>query len=263
MRFCGEKIRGDRSIAAAIDYVKDNSKTKGLIKAINCSPENTWASIELTRQLHRTRNIREYKHIILSFYPGEEVDPEKVLKLAENIMGFYEGYQSICAVHQSGSRCVHFHAILSCVHPATGKALSLSPRDINNFWRHSIQEYQALDFSQDDVSSRKMRQWLQFLKQSVKTDPDEEIYEIEDESILYPDLAVNKKPDVIQDWYTGVNLCYTANDCFYLETEPRLIKPIVYLPQPKKLISPIEYVGKGEKAFIRPIEYIDVEIDNH
>ena len=260
--FLGETIEGDRSIAAALRYVKDSDKTSygRYVEAIHCSKENTLASMELIKKLHRNHGDREYKHFVQSFAPGEKVSPEQVLELGKRTASFFEGHACLVAYH-GNTLCPHYHCVISNINLYTKNKLSISPSMFRDFWEHSISVYESMDLPQG-VSSPRMKRWMKFLKKSMlSSGKHEEWLEMPEDIIFYPDMLDEPVAEYFDDWYIdGIYDWADADDDCYTD-DTQLIKPIVYLPQHQKLIQPIEYVGKNEPSLIKPIEYIDIGTD--
>ena len=127
------KIKNIRTnLQAVIKYAKNGDKTDYgiLVSSINCSVENSYEEMALTKKFfHKEDKILGY-HIIQSF-KGNEVSPEEAnhigKELAEELWG--DKYQVIICTHINKDN-VHNHIILNSVSFIDGKKYHNSKAEI-------------------------------------------------------------------------------------------------------------------------------------
>lgn len=127
------KIKTIKSnLQAVINYAKNGDKTDNgvLVSSVNCSTQNCYEEMSLTKKFFHKEDKTLGYHIIQSF-KGNEVSPERAnqigIKLAQELWG--DKYQVIVCTHINKEN-IHNHLILNSVSFIDGKKYHNSKVDI-------------------------------------------------------------------------------------------------------------------------------------
>lgn len=119
------------SIRSAIKYITQEEKTDSkLISGINCNAESAINEMQITKELFKKTEGRQYAHYIHSFKPGEQITHEKAHKLALELSEKqFKGYEVLVATHKDKDH-IHSHIIVNSVSYEDGRKLHSSKKDL-------------------------------------------------------------------------------------------------------------------------------------
>lgn len=117
-------IDSKASIGIAINYVSKEEKTQGkkLLAGDLCDPENALVQMQVVKQMWGKTGGREYKHLVMSYPPGENITPEQAIENARKLMEGtkrMKGHQILYACHVDRGH-LHVHIIINSVNIETG-----------------------------------------------------------------------------------------------------------------------------------------------
>ena len=95
IHFANSKNQNTGGLKKLLGYVSKEKKTKledrRLVSGVNCSTENAYNEMMLTKQMHKKTGGRLYYHLVQSFPKGYEISPELAhqiaLEFTESVQG--------------------------------------------------------------------------------------------------------------------------------------------------------------------------------
>ena len=119
IHFANSKNQSTGGLKKLLGYVSREKKTKledrRLVSGVNCSTENAYNEMMLTKQMHRKTGGRLYYHLVQSFPKGYDIKPELAhkiaLELAEKALSNYE---CVVATHIDREH-IHSHIVFNSV----------------------------------------------------------------------------------------------------------------------------------------------------
>lgn len=126
-------VNSRASLKSIFNYVTKKEKTEEkLLDGINCSPSTAFEEMMLTKELYDKTDGRTYKHFVLSYPPGENIDLEKIRDNAKELVNSCDslnGHQVFIAVHDDREH-KHAHIIVNSVSLEDGHKLQWSKKDL-------------------------------------------------------------------------------------------------------------------------------------
>ncbi len=119
IHFANSKNQTTGGLKKLLGYVGKEKKTRledrRLVSGVNCSTENAYNEMMLTKQMHKKTGGRLYYHLVQSFPKGYEISPELAhkiaLELAEKALSNYE---CVVATHIDREH-IHSHIVFNSV----------------------------------------------------------------------------------------------------------------------------------------------------
>jgi len=91
IHFANSKNQTTGGLKKLLGYVSREKKTKledrRLVSGVNCSTENAYNEMMLTKQMHKKTGGRLYYHLVQSFPKGYDIKPELAHKIALALTG--------------------------------------------------------------------------------------------------------------------------------------------------------------------------------
>ena len=118
-----DKINTERHLCAAITYIMNENKTKGLsISNAGLYPEQVTETFFQTKARHLTRGSRQAYHYKFSFSKDEMITAEDALEFVKDWVEEYLGdaYDYVFSVHQDREH-MHMHLVFNSVRREGGK----------------------------------------------------------------------------------------------------------------------------------------------
>ena len=125
---------GAPSISAIIKYVTQEEKTNDkLLSGVLCSVESATEDMVSTKHFYGKTSGRQYKHIVWSLSPEEEVSPEEAHDISLELVGkseLFKGFEVLVATHVDRDH-IHSHIIVNSVSLADGHKYRHSKKQLN------------------------------------------------------------------------------------------------------------------------------------
>ena len=166
IHFANSKNQTTGGLKKLLGYVGKEKKTKledrRLVSGVNCSTENAYNEMMLTKQMHRKTGGRLYYHLVQSFPKGYEISPELAhkiaLELAEKALNNYE---CVVATHIDREH-IHSHIVFNSVSFEDGRKyhsdnnslhelMKLSDEICESYGVHTLQKPTFNKDGQNDV----------------------------------------------------------------------------------------------------------------
>ncbi len=119
IHFANSKNQTTGGLKKLLGYVSREKKTKledrRLVSGVNCSTENAYNEMMLTKQMHKKTGGRLYYHLVQSFQKGYEISPELAHKIALELTGkALKDYECVVATHIDREH-IHSHIVFNSV----------------------------------------------------------------------------------------------------------------------------------------------------
>ena len=119
IHFANSKNQSTGGLKKLLGYVGKEKKTKledrRLVSGVNCSTENAYNEMMLTKQMHRKTGGRLYYHLVQSFPKGYDIEPELAHKIALELIGkALKDYECVVATHIDREH-IHSHIVFNSV----------------------------------------------------------------------------------------------------------------------------------------------------
>ena len=119
IHFANSKNQTTGGLKKLLGYVSREKKTKlddrRLVSGVNCSPDNAYNEMMLTKQMHRKTGGRLYYHLVQSFPKGYDIKPELAHKIAlELTEKALKDYECLVATHIDREH-IHSHIVFNSV----------------------------------------------------------------------------------------------------------------------------------------------------
>ena len=119
IHFANSKNQTTGGLKKLLGYVSREKKTKledrRLVLGVNCSTENAYNEMMLTKQMHRKTGGRLYYHLVQSFPKGYEISPELAHQIAlEFTERAFKDYECVVATHIDREH-IHSHIVFNSV----------------------------------------------------------------------------------------------------------------------------------------------------
>lgn len=119
IHFANSKGQNTSGFKKLLGYVSREKKTKledrRLVSGVNCSPDNAYNEMMLTKQMHKKTGGRLYYHLVQSFPKGYDIKPELAhkiaLELAEKAL---KNFECVVATHIDREH-IHSHIVFNSV----------------------------------------------------------------------------------------------------------------------------------------------------
>ena len=141
IHFANSKGQNTSGFKKLLAYVSREKKTKledrRLVSGVNCSTENAYNEMMLTKQMHKKTGGRLYYHLMQSFPKGYDIKPELAhkiaLELAEKALSNYE---CVVATHIDREH-IHSHIVFNSVSFQTGNKYHSNLNDVKQLMKLS------------------------------------------------------------------------------------------------------------------------------
>ncbi len=119
IHFANSKNQTTGGLKKLLGYVSREKKTKledrRLVSGVNCSTENAYNEMMLTKQMHKKTGGRLYYHLVQSFPKGYDIRPELAHKIALELTGkALKDYECVVATHIDREH-IHSHIVFNSV----------------------------------------------------------------------------------------------------------------------------------------------------
>ena len=166
IHFANSKNQSTGGLKKLLSYVSREKKTKledrRFVSGVNCSPDNAYNEMMLTKQMHRKTGGRLYYHLVQSFPKGYEIKPELAHKIAlELTEKALKDYECVVATHIDREH-IHSHIVFNSVSFEDGRKyhsdnnslhelMKLSDEICENYGVHTLQKPTFNKDGQNDV----------------------------------------------------------------------------------------------------------------
>ena len=166
IHFANSKNQTTGGLKKLLGYVGKEKKTKledrRLVSGVNCSTENAYNEMMLTKQMHRKTGGRLYYHLVQSFPKGYDIKPELAhqiaLELTEKAL---KDYECVVATHIDREH-IHSHIVFNSVSFEDGRKyhsdnnslhelMKLSDKICESYGVHTLQKPTFNKDGQNDV----------------------------------------------------------------------------------------------------------------
>ena len=161
IHFANSKNQTTGGLKKLLGYVSREKKTKledrRLVSGVNCSTDNAYNEMMLTKQIHRKTSGRLYYHLVQSFPKGYEISPELAHKIAlELTEKALSNYECVVATHIDREH-IHSHIVFNSVSFQTGNKYHSNLNDVKQLMklsdeickRHGVAVLDKPDFKKD------------------------------------------------------------------------------------------------------------------
>ena len=101
------------------------------------TPANSEHSLAVIENRWHPKGTRMFKQGILSFgATTEELKADKALEITREILGFFESYPWLAAIHTNKPAHIHAHFLLGMTNVRTGAKYSQGPQELRAFAEH-------------------------------------------------------------------------------------------------------------------------------
>ena len=119
IHFANSKNQNTGGLKKLLGYVSREKKTKledrRFVSGVNCSTENAYNEMMLTKQMHKKTGGRLYYHLVQSFPKGYDIRPELAHKIALELTGkALKDYECVVATHIDREH-IHSHIVFNSV----------------------------------------------------------------------------------------------------------------------------------------------------
>ena len=141
IHFANSKNQTKGGLKKLLGYVSREKKTKledrRLVSGVNCSTENAYNEMMLTKQMHRKTGGRLYYHLVQSFPKGYEIKPELAHKIAVELAEkALSNYECVVATHIDREH-IHSHIVFNSVSFANGRKYHSNLNDVKQLMKLS------------------------------------------------------------------------------------------------------------------------------
>ena len=166
IHFANSKNQTTGGLKKLLGYVSREKKTKledrRLVSGVNCSTENAYNEMMLTKQMHGKTGGRLYYHLVQSFPKGYEIKPELAHKIAlELTEKALSNYECVVATHIDREH-IHSHIVFNSVSFEDGRKyhsdnnslhelMKLSDKICESYGVHTLQKPTFNKDGQNDV----------------------------------------------------------------------------------------------------------------
>ena len=166
IHFANSKNQTTGGLKKLLGYISREKKTKledrRLVSGVNCSTENAYNEMMLTKQMHKKTGGRLYYHLVQSFPKGYDIKPELAhkiaLELAEKAL---KNFECVVATHIDREH-IHSHIVFNSVSFEDGRKyhsdnnslhelMKLSDEICENYGVHTLQKPTFNKDGQNDV----------------------------------------------------------------------------------------------------------------
>ena len=119
IHFANSKNQTTGGLKKLLGYVSREKKTKledrRLVSGVNCSTENAYNEMMLTKQMHKKAGGRLYYHLVQSFPKGYDIKPELAHKIAVELAEkALKNFECVVATHIDREH-IHSHIVFNSV----------------------------------------------------------------------------------------------------------------------------------------------------
>ena len=166
IHFANSKNQTTGGLKKLLGYVRREKKTKledrRLVSGVNCSPDNAYNEMMLTKQMHRKTGGRLYYHLVQSFPKGYDIKPELAHKIAVELAEkALNKYECVVATHIDREH-IHSHIVFNSVSFEDGRKyhsdnnslhelMKLSDKICESYGVHTLQKPTFNKDGQNDV----------------------------------------------------------------------------------------------------------------
>jgi len=161
IHFANSKNQTTGGLKKLLGYVSREKKTKledrRLVSGVNCSIENAYNEMMLTKQMHKKTSGRLYYHLVQSFPKGYDIKPELAHKIAlELTEKALSNYECVVATHIDREH-IHSHIVFNSVSFQTGNKYHSNLNDVRELMKlsdeickqHGVAVLDKPDFKKD------------------------------------------------------------------------------------------------------------------
>ena len=161
IHFANSKNQTTGGLKKLLGYVCREKKTKledrRFVSGVNCSTENAYNEMMLTKQMHKKTGGRLYYHLVQSFPKGYEISPELAHKIAlEFTERAFKDYECVVATHIDREH-IHSHIVFNSVSFQTGNKYHSNLNDVRELMKlsdeickqHGVAVLDKPDFKKD------------------------------------------------------------------------------------------------------------------
>ncbi len=166
IHFANSKNQSTGGLKKLLGYVGKEKKTKledrRLVSGVNCSTENAYNEMMLTKQMHKKTGGRLYYHLVQSFPKGYDIKPELAHKIALELTSkALSNYECVVATHIDREH-IHSHIVFNSVSFEDGRKyhsdnnslhelMKLSDEICESYGVHTLQKPTFNKDGQNDV----------------------------------------------------------------------------------------------------------------
>ena len=141
IHFANSKNQTTGGLKKLLGYVSREKKTKledrRFVTGINCSTENAYNEMMLTKQANGKTGGRLYYHLVQSFPKGYDIKPELAHKIAlEFTERAFKDYECVVATHIDREH-IHSHIVFNSVSFQTGNKYHSNLNDVKQLMKLS------------------------------------------------------------------------------------------------------------------------------
>ena len=141
IHFANSKNQSTGGLKKLLGYVGKEKKTKledrRLVSGVNCSTENAYQEMMLTKQMQGKTGGRLYYHLVQSFPKGYDIKPELAHKIALELTGkALKDYECVVATHIDREH-IHSHIVFNSVSFANGRKYHSNLNDVKQLMKLS------------------------------------------------------------------------------------------------------------------------------
>ena len=141
IHFANSKGQNTSGFKKLLGYVSREKKTKledrRLVSGVNCSTENAYNEMMLTKQMHKKTGGRLCYHLVQSFPKGYDIKPEIAHQIAlEFAERAFKDYECVVATHIDREH-IHSHIVFNSVSFQTGNKYHSNLNDVKQLMKLS------------------------------------------------------------------------------------------------------------------------------
>ena len=141
IHFANSKGQNTSGFKKLLGYVSREKKTKledrRLVSGVNCSTENAYNEMMLTKQMHKKTGGRLCYHLVQSFPKGYDIKPEIAHQIAlEFAERAFKDYECVVATHIDREH-IHSHIVFNSVSFQTGNKYHSNLNDVRELMKLS------------------------------------------------------------------------------------------------------------------------------
>ncbi len=141
IHFANSKNQNTGGLKKLLGYVSREKKTKledrRFVSGVNCSTDNAYNEMMLTKQMHKKTGGRLYYHLVQSFPKGYDINPELAHKIAlELTEKAFKDYECVVATHIDREH-IHSHIVFNSVSFQTGNKYHSNLNDVRELMKLS------------------------------------------------------------------------------------------------------------------------------
>ncbi|WP_051539961.1 relaxase/mobilization nuclease domain-containing protein [Ruminococcus sp. FC2018] len=141
IHFANSKNQTTGGLKKLLGYVSREKKTKledrRFVSGVNCSTENAYNEMMLTKQMHKKTGGRLYYHLVQSFPKGYDIKPELAHKIAVELAEkALKNFECVVATHIDREH-IHSHIVFNSVSFQNGRKFHSNLNDVKQLMKLS------------------------------------------------------------------------------------------------------------------------------